>query len=74
LDPSSYGGLGVGIDAGGDIQMNKDALYPIVFFLLWAERDDPNMMYGSHKIKDVVDNLAKLLHADPQEMRGLLEC
>lgn len=54
--------------------MNYDALYSIVYFLLWLEYNDPNAIWGGHYIRDVVDNLAILMDTDPDKLRRLREC
>ena len=44
----------------------------LVFFLLWAERHDSNMMWGSITIGEAVDSLAAIIDRDPQELRRLI--
>ena len=44
----------------------------LVFFLLWAERQDPNQMWGGIQIADAVDSLAAILNKDPNELRKLI--
>lgn len=50
---------------------NSETLSPIVYFLLWAEAEDPNMMFGGYKAKDVVDSLAKLFNISSEKLRGM---
>lgn len=45
----------------------------LVFFLLWAERHDPNQMWGGIRIGDAVDSLAAILEKDPTELRELID-
>jgi hypothetical protein len=44
----------------------------IVFFLLWAEQHDPNMMWGGIRIRDAIDSLAVVIGCSPQELRKLI--
>lgn len=44
----------------------------LVFFLLWAEKHDPNQMWGGIYIADTVDSLAAILNKDPNELRKLI--
>lgn len=44
----------------------------LVFFLLWAERQDPKQMWGGIQISDAVDSLAVILNKNPNELRGLI--
>lgn len=45
----------------------------IVFFLLWAEHQDANQMWGGIPIADAVDSLAAILNKDPNELRELIQ-
>jgi hypothetical protein len=45
----------------------------LVFFLLWAERSDPNMMWGGVKVSDAIDSLSAIIGCKPEELRGLIE-
>jgi hypothetical protein len=44
----------------------------LVFFLLWAERDDPNQMWGGIRIADAIDSLAAIAGWDSTQMRELI--
>ncbi len=44
----------------------------IVFFLLWAERSNPNMMWGSINISDAIDSLAAVLNVEPHQLREFI--
>lgn len=44
----------------------------LVFFLLWAEKHDPNQMWGAIQITDAVDSLAAIINHDPNELRKLI--
>ena len=44
----------------------------LVFFLLWAEKQDPNMTFGSVRIDDAIDSLAVLFKCDPKQLRELI--
>lgn len=44
----------------------------LVFFLLWAERDDPKMMYGSHTVSEALESLAAIMRVSVDELRGLI--
>ena len=44
----------------------------IAFFLLWAERSNPNMMWGSINISDAIDSLAAIAGWDSTQMRELI--
>ena len=44
----------------------------IVFFLLWAEQQDPNMMWGGIKVSDAVDSMAAIIDRDPKQLRELI--
>lgn len=43
------------------------------FFLLWAERDDPNSWYGGIKIADAIDSLAAIMNVPSSELRKLID-
>ena len=45
----------------------------LVFFLLWAEHDDPNSWYGGIKISDAVESLAAIMHVPVDELRKLID-
>jgi hypothetical protein len=45
----------------------------LVFFLLWAERDDPNSRYGGVKIADAIDSLAAIINVPASELRKLID-
>lgn len=44
----------------------------LVFFLLWAERQDPNQMWGGIQIAEAVDSLAAIIDRDPTQLRELI--
>ena len=44
----------------------------LVFFLLWAERQDPNQMWGGIQIAEAIDSLAAIIDRDPNELRKLI--
>jgi hypothetical protein len=44
----------------------------LVFFLLWAERQDPNMWFGGIPIADAIDSLAAIIDRDPKQLRELI--
>lgn len=44
----------------------------VVFFLLWAERQDPNQMWGGIQIRDAVDSMAAIIGKDPEQLRELI--
>lgn len=44
----------------------------LVFFLLWAERDDPKQMWGGIRIADAIDSLAAIAGWDSKQMRELI--
>jgi hypothetical protein len=49
----------------------NESLYKLVFFLLFAERQDENMMFGGHSINEVVDALADIMKVPPDKLREL---
>jgi len=44
----------------------------LVFFLLWAEQQDQNMMWGGVRISDAIDSLAAIIGKDPEQLRELI--
>lgn len=44
----------------------------LVFFLLWAEQDNPNQMWGGIRIADAIDSLAAIIGRDPKQLRELI--
>lgn len=50
----------------------NEHLANLVFFLLWAEQQDPNMMWGGIEISDAVNSLAAILGKDPEQLRELI--
>jgi len=50
----------------------NEHLANLVFFLLWAERHDPNQMWGGIEISDAVDSMAAILGKDPEQLRELI--
>ena len=44
----------------------------LVFFLLWAERQDPNMCFGGIRIAEAIDSLAAIIDRDPKQLRELI--
>jgi hypothetical protein len=44
----------------------------LVFFLLWAEQDNPKQMWGGIQIGDAIDSLAAIMGCDPQKLRELI--
>lgn len=50
----------------------NDHLANLVFFLVWAERSDPNMMWGGIKISEAVESLSIFIGCEPSELRGLI--
>jgi hypothetical protein len=50
----------------------NDHLYKLVFFLLYAERDDPKMMYGSHTVGEALEVVAAIMHVNVEELRKLI--
>lgn len=44
----------------------------VVFFLLWAERQDKNMMWGGITVGEAIDSLAAIIDCDPQDLRRLI--
>ena len=51
----------------------NDHLANLVFFLVWAERSDPNMMWGGIKISEAVESLSIFIGCEPNELRGLIK-
>jgi hypothetical protein len=49
----------------------NDNLYKLVFFLLFAEKQDDKMMFGGHSINEVVDALAEIMKVPPDKLREL---
>lgn len=45
----------------------------LVFFLLWAERQDPNMWFGGIQIAEAVNSLAAIIDRDPKQLRELIQ-
>jgi hypothetical protein len=45
----------------------------LVFFLLWAERQDAKQMYGGIRIDQAIDSLAAIIGRDPQQLRELVQ-
>lgn len=43
----------------------------VVSFLVHCEIDNPGMMYGSWKIEEAIDALAKLLRTTPEVLRNI---
>jgi len=50
--------------------MNDD-LYKLVFFLLYAEKQDSKMMFGGHNIDEVVNSLANIMKVPADKLREL---
>ena len=50
--------------------MNDD-IYKLVFFLLWAEKQDNNMMFGGYNIDEVVNALANIMKVPADKLREL---
>ena len=50
----------------------NEHLANLVFFLLWAEKHNPNQMWGGIQVADAVDSLAAILNKDPNELRELI--
>jgi hypothetical protein len=50
----------------------NEHLANLVFFLLWAEKHDPNQMWGGVQIADAVESLAVILNKQPEELRELI--
>ena len=48
--------------------MNK-----LVFFLLWAEAQDPKMMFGGHRVGEAVDVLEDMMKAPRGSLRELIK-
>lgn len=44
----------------------------LIFFLLWAEYDDPKQMWGGIHIADAIDSLAAIAGWDSKQMRELI--
>ena len=44
----------------------------LVFFLLWAERSNPNMMWGGIKVGEAVESLSIIIGCEPEELRGFI--
>jgi hypothetical protein len=51
----------------------NDHFANLFFFLLWAERDDPNSWYGGVKIADAIDSLAAIMNIPANELRKLID-
>lgn len=51
----------------------ENELHKTIFFLLWAETEKPNMMYGGHTIKEAIDALANIMGVDAEKMRQLVK-
>jgi hypothetical protein len=49
----------------------NDNLYKLVFFLLFAEKQDSNMMFGGYNIDEVVNALADIMKVPPDKLREL---
>ena len=45
----------------------------LVFFLLWAEVQDPKMMFGGHRVGEAVDALEDLMRAPRGSLRELIK-
>lgn len=41
----------------------------IVAFLVWLEKDNPNVMYGARHIRDAVNSMAAIMGVDPVVLR-----
>ena len=50
----------------------NEHLANLAFFLLWAERHDPNMWFGGIRIADTIDSLAAVIGSDPKQLRELI--
>ena len=50
----------------------NEHLANLVFFLLWAEKNDPNQMWGGIQIAEAIDSLAAIIDRDPNELRKLI--
>ena len=51
----------------------NDHFANLFFFLLWAERDDPNSWYGGVKISAEIDSLAAIMNIPASELRKLID-
>jgi hypothetical protein len=51
----------------------NDHFANLFFFLLWAERDDPNSWYGGVKISAAIDSLAAIMNIPASELRKLID-
>ncbi len=49
----------------------NDSLYKLVFFLLFAEQHNKNMMFGGYNIDEVVDALADIMKVPADKLREL---
>lgn len=49
--------------------MKVENLHKLVFFLLWAEKHDPKMMWGGHTISEAMDALADLMGVSADVLR-----
>jgi hypothetical protein len=47
-------------------------LHQTIFFLLWAEQQDPKMMYGGHTVAEAIDALADIMGVDATKLRELI--
>ena len=52
--------------------MNDD-LCKLVFFLLWAEKQDDKMMFGGYNIDEVVNSLANIMKVPSNKLRELVD-
>jgi hypothetical protein len=44
----------------------------VLFFLLWAERQDSNMWFGGIRIAEAIDSLAAIMNVNPEQLRELI--
>jgi len=44
----------------------------LTFFLLWAERSDPNMMYGLITVSQAVEGLAEVMQVPVENLREMI--
>lgn len=49
--------------------MKVENLHKLVFFLLWAEKHDPAMMWGGHTISEAIEALADIIGVSADVLR-----
>jgi hypothetical protein len=50
----------------------NEHLYKLTFFLLWAEKHEPDMMRGSHTVGEAIEALAAIIGCPVEKLRELI--